>query len=96
MTRHTPELMRARLSNLSLRTVALEQSYHAHADAAAQSPLIVKGGIDARDIDPAAFTKPYVNFMTENPTIFHAVDYFKGQLAKAGYKEVRRQAPACN
>ena len=40
---------------------------------------------------PEAFTKPFCDFLQENPTIFHAVDYFKTKLAHAGYKEVRRQ-----
>jgi aminopeptidase I len=51
--------------------------------------------IDAKDLRPEAFTKPYVEFMTENPTVFHAVDYFKQKLLKAGYKEVGRPDPTC-
>lgn len=38
---------------------------------------------------PEAFTKPFCDFMTENPTVFHAIDYFKGKLSHAGYQEVR-------
>lgn len=38
---------------------------------------------------PEAFTKPYCEFMTENPTIFHAVDHFKAKLQSVGYSEVR-------
>ncbi|EFX00447.1 aspartyl aminopeptidase [Grosmannia clavigera kw1407] len=38
--------------------------------------------------NPAAFTWPYLNFMTENPTIFHAVDYFKQILRVAGFEEL--------
>jgi aminopeptidase I len=37
---------------------------------------------------PETFTKPYTDFMTENPTVFHAVEYFKEKLGKAGYTEV--------
>lgn len=37
---------------------------------------------------PAAFTWPYLDFMTENPTIFHAVDYFKEKLNAAGFEEL--------
>lgn len=41
---------------------------------------------------PEAFTKPYCEFMTENPTIFHAVDHFKAKLQSVGYSEVSGQA----
>lgn len=40
---------------------------------------------------PEAFTKPYCEFMTENPTIFHAVDHFKAKLQSVGYSEVSDQ-----
>jgi aminopeptidase I len=81
MTRHTPEFLRARSSNLSLRSLAMEQSIAMRAEA-------VDNKVEAKDLKPEAFTKPYLEFMTENPTVFHAVDYFKGKLLKVGYKEV--------
>lgn len=37
---------------------------------------------------PESFTTPFCEFLTENPTIFHAVDYFKGKLNGAGFTEV--------
>ncbi|KAL2119299.1 hypothetical protein VTJ04DRAFT_6259 [Mycothermus thermophilus] len=83
MTRHTPEFLRARSSNLSLRSVVLEQSVTNKA-----SDFIVDSQMDAKDLKPEAFTKPYLDFMTENPTVFHAVDYFKQKLLKAGYAEI--------
>jgi aminopeptidase I len=42
-----------------------------------------------RQVKPEAFTQPFCEFMTENPTVFHAVDHFKTQLGAVGYKEVR-------
>ncbi|EPE02893.1 vacuolar aminopeptidase 1 [Ophiostoma piceae UAMH 11346] len=36
--------------------------------------------------DPSFFTKPYVAFMTENPTIFHTVDHFTEKLKGAGFE----------
>lgn len=45
-----------------------------------------------RSLKPEAFTKPFTQFLTENPTIFHAVDYFKEKLAAVGFTEVS-QAP---
>jgi hypothetical protein len=35
-----------------------------------------------------AYTKPFCDFLTENPTVFHAVDYFKNKLAVNGFKPV--------
>jgi aminopeptidase I len=38
---------------------------------------------------PEAFTQPFCDFLTENPTVFHAVDYFKRTTRIMGYQEVR-------
>ncbi len=82
MTRHTPDFLRARSSNLSLRSLAMEQSM------LGSRPDVYDNQMHAKDLRPDAFTKPYLDFMTENPTVFHAVDYFKQKLIKAGYQEV--------
>lgn len=39
---------------------------------------------------PESFTKPFCDFLTENPTIFHAVGYFKEKLNAAGFTEVSK------
>ncbi|KAK4239673.1 peptidase M18 [Achaetomium macrosporum] len=85
MTRVTPEFVRARSSNLSLRSLAMEQSMAMRMSSAAEA---INNKMDAKNLKPEAFTKPYLEFMTENPTVFHAVDYFKEKLLKAGYKEL--------
>lgn len=41
-----------------------------------------------KGLAPEAFTKPFLDFLRENPTVFHAVDYFKTKLDGAGYVEV--------
>lgn len=41
-----------------------------------------------RDLQPEAFTKPFLDFLRENPTVFHTVDYFKTKLNASGYVEV--------
>lgn len=38
--------------------------------------------------DPARYTKPFTNYMTRNPTIFHAVDAVAQDLEKDGYKKL--------
>ncbi|KAL2260039.1 hypothetical protein VTK26DRAFT_6097 [Humicola hyalothermophila] len=85
MTRHTPEFLRTR-SNASLRAFAMEQSMTLRTASAAD--IVSHNEVHAKDLKPEAFTKPYLDFMTENPTVFHAVDYFKEKLLKAGYKEL--------
>ncbi|KAM0744043.1 hypothetical protein ACQRIT_001357 [Beauveria bassiana] len=37
---------------------------------------------------PEAFTKPFCDFLRENPTVFHTVEYCKTKLHSAGYKEL--------
>lgn len=38
---------------------------------------------------PEAYCQPFCDFLTENPTVFHAVDYIEKKLEKAGFKKVR-------
>ncbi|POR36789.1 Vacuolar aminopeptidase 1 [Tolypocladium paradoxum] len=37
---------------------------------------------------PEAFTKPFCDFLRENPTVFHTVDYFKRKLNHSGFQEL--------
>ncbi|KIX09709.1 uncharacterized protein Z518_00790 [Rhinocladiella mackenziei CBS 650.93] len=41
--------------------------------------------VPQKTFSPEKYTQPYLNFMTNNPTVFHAVDAFATQLADAGY-----------
>ncbi|KAL8383188.1 hypothetical protein RB595_006783 [Gaeumannomyces hyphopodioides] len=144
MAKHTPEFLRARASNLSLRSAALASSASLVAPSpsvAAMPPpsadahprpakattdearYLIAGdlmhdvarralrtcircavqlpyGVDhivpapecpvcaVRDCRPEVFTKPFCDFLTGSPTVFHAVDYFKAKLEEAGYKEL--------
>lgn len=97
MARTTPEYLAARTSMMSLRAQALEQSmmasqtyYNTPQPQQPQQPVPAANKANAKDLKPEAFTKPYLEFMTENPTVFHAVGYFKEKLEKAGYKEVSK------
>lgn len=98
MVRATPEYLAARTSMMSLRAQALEQSlmaaqaYYAGPQQPQQPQPVAANKACAKDLKPEAFTKPYLEFMTENPTVFHAVGYFKEKLEKAGYKEVSRHS----
>ncbi|KAH8588792.1 putative vacuolar aminopeptidase 1 [Bisporella sp. PMI_857] len=37
---------------------------------------------------PEAYTEPFIQFMTENPTVWHAVAAFEDRLTKAGFKKL--------
>ncbi|KUI71025.1 Vacuolar aminopeptidase 1 [Cytospora mali] len=43
---------------------------------------------DLKASKPEALTQPFLQFLTENPTIFHAVDYFKGRMNSVGFTEL--------
>jgi aminopeptidase I len=95
MTQHTPDFIRQRSSNLSLRMAALSNA----SGAASPSPSEARAetqekpkAVAARDIRPEDYTKPFCDFLQENPTVFHAVDYFKSKALKHGYTEVRHVA----
>ncbi|KAF9764893.1 hypothetical protein IL306_002708 [Fusarium sp. DS 682] len=40
-------------------------------------------------LEPECFTKPFCDFLTENPTIFHTVDYFEKKLKELGYEQIQ-------
>lgn len=42
--------------------------------------------------DPSEYTLPYVNFMTDNPTIFHAVDSLTRRLERHGYQYLNERS----
>ncbi|KAI8633238.1 aminopeptidase-like protein [Xylariaceae sp. FL1651] len=137
MVRHTPDFLRQRNSNMSLRMAATSipprlSSFANPADFEMQPTMseaekaFVVGELDQqrslalcdscyRDIPesrtnslplqltdkrsscsacmimttkPEAFTEPFCSFLKENPTVFHAVDYFKRKMASLGYKEL--------
>ncbi|KAE8134861.1 glycosyl hydrolase family 71-domain-containing protein [Aspergillus pseudotamarii] len=53
------------------------------------SPATIATPVARTDpVTPEDYTKPYCEFMTANPTIFHAVDGFTRQLESQGYKRL--------
>ncbi|KAJ4201859.1 vacuolar aminopeptidase 1 [Fusarium falciforme] len=40
------------------------------------------------EIRPEAFTKPFCDFLQENPTIFHTVNYFEEKLKQLGFTQL--------
>lgn len=95
MTRHTPDFLRQRSSNMSLRMAAenatnMSQSISSAVERETRQEAPTPKTVQAADIKPEDYTTPFCEFLQENPTIFHTVDHFKRRLAKRGYKEVSR------
>lgn len=57
----------------------------------APAPATTPAVTDA-SIRPEDYSKPYCEFMTSNPTIFHAVKSFSKQLEEHGYKQLSERA----
>lgn len=53
-----------------------------------EQPSYVRDGAPTKSFSPGDYTKPYLEFMTNNPTVFHAVDRFMSQLKNAGYEQL--------
>ncbi|KAK4191705.1 putative vacuolar aminopeptidase [Podospora australis] len=86
MTRHTPDFICTRESSMSREQMRVLQVINAANVAPIPDEMAVP--VEAKDLRPEAFTKSYCEFMTNNPTVFHAVDYFKAKLTKSGYQEL--------
>ncbi|KAI9744148.1 MAG: hypothetical protein M1818_002300 [Claussenomyces sp. TS43310] len=41
---------------------------------------------------PEAYTQPFCDFLIQNPTVFHAVDYFARKLTDAGFKKLSERS----
>ena len=69
-----------------------EVKAEAKAELKAEAIAAVKAEAEAKTNNslksPEAYIKPFCDFMTENPTIFHAVSAFEDRLIKAGFKKV--------
>lgn len=39
-------------------------------------------------VQPESYTKPFISFISENPTVFHAVEYFSKKLEFYGFKKL--------
>lgn len=144
MTRHTPDFLRQRSSNLSLRMAAATNAHESSSYSARATPVRsekpeglnktqiahIVGDLSKRSsyslcdtcerdlgsvffdstealkcrrasssdqcdtcqimsVNPEAFTQPFCAFLRDNPTIFHAIDYFKGKAKACGFEEVR-------
>ncbi|KAI3133312.1 hypothetical protein CBS147326_5115 [Penicillium roqueforti] len=58
----------------------------------AAQPVRAQELIADEPVRPEDYSKPYCEFMTSNPTIFHAVKSFSNQLEEHGYKHLSERA----
>jgi aspartyl aminopeptidase len=40
-------------------------------------------------LSPKDYEQPFIRFMTDNPTVFHAVNAFEADLTEAGFQKVK-------
>ncbi|KAJ5176785.1 Vacuolar aminopeptidase 1 [Penicillium canariense] len=69
----------------------LPEDGYIHPAPATARPAPVPATTDA-PVQPEDYSKPYCDFMTSNPTIFHAVKSFSQDLEKHGYKQLSERA----
>jgi hypothetical protein len=77
---------------IEAQTKSLFQKYNESlGDVQPKKSLITKalvgGGSQLKS--PEAYAQPFCDFLTDNPTVFHAVNYFEKKLAAAGFKKVK-------
>ncbi|KAI4145440.1 MAG: hypothetical protein LQ340_006281, partial [Diploschistes diacapsis] len=56
--------------------------------AAEASSSLMSSSNATSEFDPASYTKPFIHFMTDNPTIYHAIGHFGDQLKSAGFTKL--------
>ncbi|KKK18527.1 hypothetical protein AOCH_005654 [Aspergillus ochraceoroseus] len=60
--------------------------YHQHQPPVPTTPSVPRSKVVLESINPDDYAQPYCDFMTNHPTIFHAVDGFSKELESKGYK----------
>ncbi|KAJ5524624.1 Vacuolar aminopeptidase 1 [Penicillium frequentans] len=88
MTRkHTFGLDKPWASHISAQLPDYSYGLPASAPAPVSKPAATTAPINTDD-----YSKPYLEFMSSNPTIFHTVDTFSKQLEQHGYKKLSERA----
>lgn len=72
MTRSHKTALSSKVSNISLKSPLPKESQNHKPTASGE-------------IDVKAYTAPFLKFMTENPTVFHAVEFFSKRLDDHGF-----------
>ncbi|KAL1981888.1 hypothetical protein VTN96DRAFT_2017 [Rasamsonia emersonii] len=77
-------MTKQRLGSLHSSVASLHLSDRAPASASPQKSQ----SQSSPSFDPQSYAKPFCDFITSNPTIFHAVDHFTRQLDAHGYQRL--------
>ncbi|KAH8805792.1 putative vacuolar aminopeptidase 1 [Xylogone sp. PMI_703] len=81
----------ARLSE-SANGSSLYERYNEIMRSSNTSSIAAEEPVREKVFDPKDSTKPFCDFLTENPSIWHAVDYFEQKLNKAGYQKLSERS----
>lgn len=54
----------------------------------ASAPAPTSRATPAKDIKPEDYAQSFLDFINENPTVFHAVGYFSKRLEKEGFEKL--------
>ena len=46
----------------------------------------------ASELDPAAYTKPFLDFISKNPTVYHAIHHFASRLDGCQFTELKEHS----
>ena len=46
----------------------------------------------ASELDPTAYTKPFLDFISKNPTVYHAIHHFASRLDECEFKELKEHS----
>ena len=52
------------------------------------TPSISTKSTPAKDINPDDYAKPFLEFINNNPTVFHTIDYCSKRLDQAGFTKL--------
>ena len=59
-----------------------------HSPASPACEQATRSSTRASRIEPEAYTQPFLSFISNNPTVFHAVDYFSKKLTSHGFTKL--------
>ena len=94
MTRKSKPLPERLLRSLNLSREALSSEISVGSTSLDQTLLEQKKG--ASSVDVGSYTAPFLSFITENPTVFHAVAHFSKKLESHGFTRLSERASWTN
>jgi aminopeptidase I len=87
MTKQRFSTVQSSLSNLKVSD-ELAEARHSSQQRPGQRQPSTAAKVTTKEFAPEAYTQPFIDFISKNPTIYHAVDHFGKQLEAHGYKKL--------